>query len=80
MEYALSFNRCAFLRTGGLRLGGNEASTRLNRLYKESVKLEEITDELRPLLRRFAQERAPAERFGDWCRRAVLNEPPATTG
>jgi len=61
-------------------LGGNEASTRLNRLYKESVKLEEITDELRPLLRRFAQERAPAERFGDWCRRAVLNEPPATTG
>jgi len=63
-----------------LYLGGNEASTRLNRLYKESVKLEEITDQLRPLLARYAQERAPAERFGDWCQRTVLNEPAAITG
>lgn len=58
-------------------LGGNEASTRLNRLYKESVKLEDITGELRPLLTRFAQERAPGERFGDWCDRTVLKKPPA---
>ena len=55
-------------------LGGNQASTRLNRLFKESVKLEEITNELRPLLTRFAQERTPDERFGDWCDRAVLKE------
>ena len=60
-------------------LGGNEASTRLNRLYKESVKLEDITNELRPLLTRFAQERAPGERFGDWCDRAVL-QPPSAAG
>jgi len=58
-------------------LGGNEASTRLNRLYKESVKMEDITGELRPLLTRFAQERAPGERFGDWCDRTVLKEPAA---
>ncbi|HYT59266.1 MAG TPA: NADPH-dependent assimilatory sulfite reductase hemoprotein subunit [Haliangiales bacterium] len=58
-------------------LGGNEASTRLNRLYKESVKLQDITGELRPLLTRFARERAPGERFGDWCDRTVLKEPAA---
>ena len=58
-------------------LGGNEASTRLNRLYKESVKLEDITNELRPLLARFGQERAPGERFGDWCQRALLARPHA---
>src|SRR5438876_9642360 len=57
-----------------LYLGGNEASTRLNRLYKESVKLEDITNELRPLLTRFAQERAPGERFGDWCERMVWQQ------
>jgi len=62
-----------------LYLGGNEASTRLNRLYKESVKLEDITNELRPLLTRFAQERAPGERFGDWCDRVVL-QPPSAAG
>src|SRR5207302_5722549 len=60
-------------------LGGNEASTRLNRLYKESVKLEDITNELRPLLTRFGQERAPGERFGDWCHRVVL-QPPSAAG
>src|SRR5439155_22447741 len=58
-------------------LGGNEASTRLNRLYKESVKMEDITNELRPLLARFAQERAPGELFGDWCQRALLTKPHA---
>jgi sulfite reductase (NADPH) hemoprotein beta-component len=52
-------------------LGGNEASTRLNRLYKESVKGEEILNELRPLLARFRQERQPGERFGDFCARTL---------
>ena len=55
-------------------LGGNEASTRLNRLYKESVKMEEIINELRPLLTRYVQERIPGERFGDWCARALWKE------
>ena len=53
-------------------LGGNEASTRLNRLFKDSVKGEDLMNELRPLMARFLGERNPGERFGDFCQRAVL--------
>ncbi|MBK8477708.1 MAG: NADPH-dependent assimilatory sulfite reductase hemoprotein subunit [Opitutaceae bacterium] len=56
-----------------LLLGGNEASTRLNRLYRESVKFDDVVTELRPLLQRFVAERQPGERFGDFIVRAVLN-------
>jgi sulfite reductase (NADPH) hemoprotein beta-component len=59
-----------------LYLGGNQASTRLNQLFKESVRTEDIAGELRPLFMRYAGERRNAERFGDFCRRAVLNAPP----
>lgn len=58
-------------------LGGNESSTRLNRLFKESVKNEEILNELRPVLQRFATERRASERFGDFCDRVILAEAPA---
>ena len=44
-----------------LYLGGNESSTRLNRVYKDTVKNEEIEAELRPLLTRFVAERKPGE-------------------
>jgi sulfite reductase (NADPH) hemoprotein beta-component len=54
-------------------VGGNEASTRLNRLWKDSVKGEDLIPELRPLFLRFVQERQSGERFGDFCWRAVLN-------
>jgi len=54
-----------------LWLGGNVASTRLNRLYKDAVKDADIISVLRPLFDRFAQERRPAEHFGDWAARAV---------
>lgn len=57
-----------------LYLGGNEASTRLNWLYKDVVKNEEIVGELRPLLTRYVQERSSGERFGDFCNRVVLKE------
>ena len=57
-------------------LGGNEGCTRLNRLYKESVKNEDIVGELRPLLTRFASERNNGERFGDWCDRVLWKETP----
>jgi sulfite reductase (NADPH) hemoprotein beta-component len=57
-----------------LYLGGNEGSTRLNRVYKEIVKTEEIEAELRPLLIRFIAERQPKERFGDFCDRVILKE------
>ncbi len=53
-------------------LGGNEPSTRLNRLYKDSVKGEDLVNELRPLLARFVKERAAGERFGDFCARVIL--------
>jgi sulfite reductase (NADPH) hemoprotein beta-component len=55
-----------------IHVGGNLAGTRLVRLYKDSVKGEDLLTELRPLLARYAQEREPAERFGDFCSRAVL--------
>jgi sulfite reductase (NADPH) hemoprotein beta-component len=63
-----------------LYLGGNEASTRINRLYKESVKNDDIIAELRPLLTRFAQERLAGERFGDFCARLLWKEPVPETG
>jgi sulfite reductase (NADPH) hemoprotein beta-component len=55
-----------------LYLGGNESSTRLNRLFKENIKNEDLVNELRPLLQRFAAERQAGERFGDWCDRVLL--------
>lgn len=58
-------------------LGGNESSTRLNRLFRESVKSENILGELRPVLARFAQERQAGERFGDFCARVVWPETPS---
>jgi sulfite reductase (NADPH) hemoprotein beta-component len=57
-----------------LYLGGNEASTRLNWLYKDTVKGEEIESELRPLLERFVAERQAGERFGDFCERVVRSD------
>jgi sulfite reductase (NADPH) hemoprotein beta-component len=55
-------------------LGGNEASTRLNRLYREMVKDPDITTELRPVFERYAKERQPSERFGDWVARSLWAE------
>jgi sulfite reductase (NADPH) hemoprotein beta-component len=57
-----------------LYLGGNESSTRLNWLYKDTVKNEDIVAELRPLLTRYAAERQKGERFGDFCERVIRNE------
>src|SRR5262249_41750360 len=44
-----------------LYFGGNEASTRLNWLYKDSIKGEEVVAELRPVLARYARERQIGE-------------------
>ncbi|MHB1309568.1 MAG: NADPH-dependent assimilatory sulfite reductase hemoprotein subunit [Limisphaerales bacterium] len=57
-------------------LGGNEASTRLNRLWKDVVKDPDIVTELRPLFARYAIERLADERFGDWVARVLWNENP----
>ncbi|MGA2176853.1 MAG: NADPH-dependent assimilatory sulfite reductase hemoprotein subunit [Verrucomicrobiota bacterium] len=55
-----------------LYLGGNQPGTRLCRLYKESVKSEDLVNELRPLFTRFARERIGSERFGDFSHRVLL--------
>ncbi|HTG43817.1 MAG TPA: sulfite reductase, partial [Verrucomicrobiae bacterium] len=55
-------------------LGGNEASTRMNKVFRENVKSENILQELRPVLTRFAQEREGGERFGDYCARVMWPE------
>lgn len=54
-----------------LYLGGNAASTRLNRVYREGVRAAEIADVLTPLFARWAAERTPGEEFGDFCVRAA---------
>jgi len=55
-------------------VGGDTAGTRLNRVWKDMVKEAEIENELRPLLARFATERTPGERFGDFCARVIWQE------
>ncbi|HUD83076.1 MAG TPA: hypothetical protein VMQ67_06215, partial [Candidatus Saccharimonadales bacterium] len=62
-----------------LYLGGNQPGTQLGALYKESVKSDDLVNELRPLFTRFARERAGAERFGDFSRRVLLPEKLAST-
>jgi sulfite reductase (NADPH) hemoprotein beta-component len=47
-------------------LGAAHNGSRLNALYKPSVPSAELAPLLRPILRRYAQERAPGERFGDF--------------
>lgn len=56
--------------------GGNEASTRLNRLYKDAVKSEDLIPELRAALSRYVQQRLPGERFGDFAARVLWPEAP----
>jgi len=41
------------------------------------MKEADIETEFRPVLVRFARERNPGERFGDWCNRIFLKEQPA---
>ncbi|KAL2818192.1 hypothetical protein BDW59DRAFT_129414 [Aspergillus cavernicola] len=60
-------------------LGGGYHGQRLNKLYRSSIKEDEILDIMKPLLKRYALERntdgEEPERFGDWLIRAgVINE------
>jgi sulfite reductase (NADPH) hemoprotein beta-component len=59
-----------------LWLGGNVSGTRLNHIWKDTVKDPDIENELRPVLTRYAKERNEGERFGDWCDRTILKEEP----
>jgi sulfite reductase (NADPH) hemoprotein beta-component len=51
-------------------LGAAFDGSRLNKLYKPSVKSEDIVTELAPIIRRYATERQEGERFGDFTIRA----------
>lgn len=58
-----------------LYLGAGFDGARLNRLYKTSVKSEEIVAELAPIIKRYAKERESGERFGDYCIRSEIVTP-----
>lgn len=53
-------------------LGGGYHGQRLNKLYRQSIKEDEILDIMRGLLRRYAQEREEGEKFGDFCIRVGI--------
>ncbi|EXJ78563.1 sulfite reductase (ferredoxin) [Capronia coronata CBS 617.96] len=56
-------------------LGGGYHGQRLNKLYRSSIKEEEILEIMTGLLARYAKERNSGEHFGDWTIRAgVINE------
>jgi len=48
-------------------LGGGYHGQRLNKLYRSSIKEDEILEIMKPLLKRYALEREEGERFGDFC-------------
>ncbi|KAJ9148977.1 Sulfite reductase [Pleurostoma richardsiae] len=51
-------------------LGGGYHGQRLNKLFRSSIKEDEILAIMKPLLKRYAAEREDGERFGDFCIRA----------
>lgn len=53
-------------------LGGGYHGNRLNKLYRSSIKEEEILDILKPMVKRYALERNDGEKFGDWVIRAGI--------
>ena len=58
-----------------LYLGGGFVGNRLNKLYKESVKSEELRPILQPMIESYAKEREDGERFGDFViRKGIIKE------
>ncbi|EWY91557.1 sulfite reductase (ferredoxin) [Fusarium oxysporum NRRL 32931] len=53
-------------------LGGGYHGQRLNKLYRQSIKEDEILAIMKPLLKRYALERNEGERFGDFCVRSGI--------
>lgn len=56
-------------------LGGGYYGQRLNKLFRSSIGEEEILDIMKPLLKRYAQERQEGERFGDFTIRIGVIKP-----
>lgn len=57
-----------------LYLGAKYNGTRLNKLFRQSVTVDESLALLGPIIKRYALERAAGEEFGDFCTRTVLAE------
>ncbi|CAK7198129.1 Sulfite reductase [NADPH] subunit beta [Sporothrix eucalyptigena] len=53
-------------------LGGGYHGQRLNKLYRQSIKEDEILAIMKPLLKRYATERQEGEHFGDFCIRVGI--------
>lgn len=56
-------------------LGGGYHGQRLNKLYRSSIKEEEILSIMKPLIKRYATERNEGERFGDFAIRIGMIKP-----
>jgi sulfite reductase (NADPH) hemoprotein beta-component len=56
-------------------LGGGYHGQRLNKLYRSSIKEEEILEIMKPLIKRYAQEREEGEHFGDFVIRVGVIKP-----
>lgn len=61
--------------TYNLMLGGGYHGQRLNKLFRSSIKEEEILSLLKPLLKRWALERLDGEHFGDFVIRVGIIKP-----
>lgn len=59
-------------------LGAGFYGERLNKLYRRDVKADRIEPLLKPILRHYAKDRNPGERFGDFTIRAGYIEPTET--
>lgn len=55
-----------------LMLGGGHHGQRLNKIYRYSIKEDEILEILKNLFKRWSLERDEGEPFGDWCIRAGI--------
>lgn len=55
-----------------LMLGGGHHGQRLNKIYRYSIKEDEILEILKDLFKRWSKERNDGEPFGDWCIRAGI--------
>jgi sulfite reductase (NADPH) hemoprotein beta-component len=55
-----------------LYLGAAYQGTRLNRLVAPSITIDDAVKLLAPVIKRYALERQPGEKFGDYCEREIL--------
>lgn len=56
-------------------LGGGYHGQRLNKLYRSSIKEDEILAIMKPLIKRYSQEKNDGEHFGDFCIRIGMIKP-----